>query len=108
MTRIAMMTALALGLLASEARGDGMVYPIEAGWPACMSREAYGQLMEAFREGGTARAVSVGGCGQTRSGTVRVIEWPDIYGIAEVEMQGVRLFVNGDAIQENRGTFRVY
>jgi hypothetical protein len=55
-------------------RGDGMVYPIEAGWPACMSREAYGQLMEAFREGGTGRAVSVGGCGQTRSGTVRVIE----------------------------------
>jgi hypothetical protein len=51
-----------------------MVYPIEAGWPACMSREAYGQLMEAFREGGTGRAVSVGGCGQTRSGTVRVIE----------------------------------
>jgi hypothetical protein len=74
-----------------------------------LPREAYGKLLEAFREGGAAGAMSVRGCGQTRSGTIRVIEWPAIYGIAEVEMQGVRLFVNGDAIQENRGTFfRVY
>jgi hypothetical protein len=93
--------AIAAGLTATSAQAEQI--RLKAGWPACTTREALKELINALIQGDAAWASGIPGCGSIKAGSTATLIDYGFLGVSEVYIhfgagRPLRAFIENEAM----------